>query len=252
MVPCTKFLEYADEFFADDLSLRLRIGHTGQLVIVTLLRIYADKIQLIRAVRTEYCLYLIALVLAKQTMIYKYAGQLLANCLGQQNRRYGRIHTTRQCTKNLAIADLLTKGSNRILNERIHLPVAAAAAHVVYEIAEHLLAFYCMKNFRMELYGIQIPAHILHRRDRAYRSIRCDLKAFRSLCNIIRMTHPAYRLRAHTLEDLAVCLPDGNFRLAVLADRSRLYLSVQQVSHQLRAVANTQDRNAHLENLRRA
>ena len=179
MVPCTKiihgadllglFLEYADKFFADDLSLRLRLCHTGQLVIVTLLRIDTDKIQLIRTVRSEYCLYLIALILAKQTMIYKYTGQLLANCLGQQipllqkNPHHQTVH--RALCRRRSFHEGL---SDRILNERIHLPVAAAAAHVVYEIAEHLLAFYRMKNFRMELYRhTDSGSTSCHRRDRA-------------------------------------------------------------------------------------
>ena len=53
------FLKYADELFADDLTLALRIGYTCQLVVETLLCIDTDEVQLVRTVRTKYCLYLV-------------------------------------------------------------------------------------------------------------------------------------------------------------------------------------------------
>ena len=76
------FLEYTDELFADDLSLMLRLGYTCQLAVETLLRIHTDEVQIVIAVGTEDCFYLIALVLTKQTVIYEDTGQLLADCLG--------------------------------------------------------------------------------------------------------------------------------------------------------------------------
>ena len=76
------FLEYTDELFADDLSLMLRLGYSGQLAIETLLRIHTDKVQVIITVGTEDCFYLVALVLTEQAVIYKDTGQLLADCLG--------------------------------------------------------------------------------------------------------------------------------------------------------------------------
>src|SRR5699024_3849968 len=42
------FLENADELFADDLALLLRLFHAGQLLIEALLRVYTDEVQLIR------------------------------------------------------------------------------------------------------------------------------------------------------------------------------------------------------------
>ena len=72
----------ADELLADDLALSLRLGHAGKPGIEALLRVDADKVQVIWTVRSEDCLDLIALVLAQQTMINKDAGQLLADRFG--------------------------------------------------------------------------------------------------------------------------------------------------------------------------
>ena len=76
------FLKYTDELFADDLSLMLRLGYTCQFAIETFLRIHTDEMQVIIAIRSEDCLYFIALVLTEQAVIYEDAGQLLTDCLG--------------------------------------------------------------------------------------------------------------------------------------------------------------------------
>ena len=76
------FLEYTDELFADDLSLMLRLGYTCQLAVETLLRIHTDEVQIVIAVGTEDCFYLITLILTEQAVIYEDTGQLLADCLG--------------------------------------------------------------------------------------------------------------------------------------------------------------------------
>ena len=44
------------------------------------------------------------------------------------------IHSTGQCKKHFAIADLFTDLFDRMLNECIHFPVACASAHTKYEV----------------------------------------------------------------------------------------------------------------------
>ena len=60
----------------------LRLGYACQLAVETLLRIHTDEVQIVIAVGTEDCFYLIALILTEQAVIYEDTGQLLANCLG--------------------------------------------------------------------------------------------------------------------------------------------------------------------------
>ena len=60
----------------------LRLGYTCQLAVETLLRIHTDEVQIVIAVRTEDCFYLIAFILTEQAVIYEDTGQLLADCLG--------------------------------------------------------------------------------------------------------------------------------------------------------------------------
>ena len=60
----------------------LRLGYTCQFAIETFLRIHTDEMQVIIAIRSEDCLYFIALVLTEQAVIYEDAGQLLTDCLG--------------------------------------------------------------------------------------------------------------------------------------------------------------------------
>ena len=69
-----------NEFRADELALLLRLRDTRKQVVITLLCIDTDEIQIKITFRSENCFHLIALILAKKTMIHKNAGQLLPNC----------------------------------------------------------------------------------------------------------------------------------------------------------------------------
>ena len=76
------FFKYTDKFFSDDFSLLFRLFHACQLAVETLLRIHTDEVQIVIAVGTEDCFYLIAFILTEQAVIYEDTGQLLADCLG--------------------------------------------------------------------------------------------------------------------------------------------------------------------------
>ena len=76
------FFKYTDEFLTDNFSLCFRFFHAFQFLIETFLCVDPDKVQVIIAVRTEDRLYFIAFVLSQKTMVYEYAGQLIANCFG--------------------------------------------------------------------------------------------------------------------------------------------------------------------------
>ena len=73
------FLKYGDKFCADDLTLLLRLGHTGKFFIVTFLCIDTDEIDIEGTAFSEYAFYFIAFVFSEKTVIDKYAGELLSD-----------------------------------------------------------------------------------------------------------------------------------------------------------------------------
>ena len=63
--------------------------------------------------------------------------------------------------------------------------------------------------------------------------------------DVVIVAHPADRLLGYISKKLA-CLIHSHFDLAVLTDRCFAYMSAENVGHQLRAVAESEYRNAHL------
>lgn len=70
------------------LRLRSRLCDTCKLAVVSLLCVDADKVDVERTAFAEYALYLIALVLTEKSVVYEYAGELLADCLGKECCEY--------------------------------------------------------------------------------------------------------------------------------------------------------------------
>ncbi len=88
------FLEYTDEFLADDLAFLFRFRDAGQSLVEAFLCIYPDKVQFIVARRAEHCFHLVSFVFAEQAMIHEHTGQLFPHGLGEQDCCHRRIHTT--------------------------------------------------------------------------------------------------------------------------------------------------------------
>ena len=242
-------LKYPDELLADNLALLLRLGYALELLIETLLHIDPDKIQIVWAIRTEYCLNLIPFILAQKAVVHEYAGQLLADGLGHEHSRHGGINAAGQGAECLAVAYLFLQLLDGSLHKGIHAPVTGALADIVHKVAEHLRALYSVQHLRVELYGIQALCLVLHSRYRAYRSISRNGEALRSLGNIVRVAHPADGIGRYALKQLGTSCLDADISLAVLADRSSLHLAAQKMRHQLGAVADAQHRHAKLEYL---
>ena len=243
--------KHTDELFADDLALALRLGDTSQFCKVAFAGIHTDKVD-IKAVgiaRAEYRADLFLLVLTQQTVIHEHAGQLLADGLSQHSCQNGGIHAAGQGAQHLAIADALTQGLDVVLHKGVHLPVAGAAADVVHEVAQHLLAFRSVQHFRMELDRVQALLGVLCRSYRAVDRVSSDLKAGRCLLNIVVVAHPADGGGLHIGEHLAVRVHE-HLSLAVLALRCAADMAAQQMHHQLAAVADAQHRHTPVEDLR--
>ena len=244
------FLEDADKLLADDLALALRLGDTGQFAEIALAGVHADKIDVkVRVAGAKDRADLFLLVLAEQTVIHEHTGQLLADRLGQHSRQNRGIHAAGQGAQHLAVADLLTQRLDVVLHEGVHLPIAGAAADVVHEIVQHLLALGSVQDFRVELDGIQALFSVLGSGHRAVDRVGRDLEAGRRLFDIIVVAHPADRGGLNIRKHLAGIV-HKNLRLAVLALRCAADVTTQQVHHQLAAVADAQNRHAPVEDLR--
>ena len=72
-------------------------------------------------------------------------------------------------------------------------------------------------------------------------------EAFRCLCDVIRVAHPAYCSGGNILKQNRGLI-HLYLRLSVFADRSCSYLTAQLICHQLGTVADSQNRNTHIEN----
>ena len=179
-------------------------------------------------------------------MIYKYTGKLLADCSGKKSCCNGRVNTTWQGKKNFSIPDLLADFSDSVLNKGIHFPVSGTSAYTKYEVGKHLLSFYCMKHFRMELDRIQLLLLILCS---CYRTVCCmssNLKSWCNLRNIICVAHPADCFVRYVFEDFGICLIYQNLCLSIFAHICFLNFSAQNMHHKLCAIAKSQNRNTKL------
>ncbi len=147
-------LKDPDKFFPDDLPFTLRLLHSFELFVKTLLGIDADKIQVIGAFRAEYLINFVSLVLPQQAMINKDTGQLIPHCFGHENGSHGGIHAAGEGAEYFSPAHFFPDGPDTGLYESVHLPGSRAAADVIDKVVEHLAAFPGVKDLRMKLDGI--------------------------------------------------------------------------------------------------
>ena len=100
------------------------------------------KIQVVWAVRSEDCFHFIALVFTQQAVIYEYAGQLVSDCFGKHNSCYGGIDSAGQCAEDFSVAYFFADSFDGFFYEGVHVPVAGAAADIVYKVGKHFLSFF--------------------------------------------------------------------------------------------------------------
>ena len=106
-----------DEFLADDLALRLRVGHAGQLVEEAVDRVYIDEVR--AKLFAENLDNLLRLALAEQTMVDMDADELLADRLDEQRRDDGAVDAAGQGEQDVLVADLRAKRGELFFDERL-------------------------------------------------------------------------------------------------------------------------------------
>ena len=241
------FFKYTNEFFANDLTLLFRFCHSCQLVIKTLLCIDTNEVQIIRSIRSEYCFHLVPFIFTQKTVIHEYTGQLLAYRLGQQYSSNRRVYSTGKCTENFAVSHLFTHSLDRVFHKGSHLPVAGAPAYILNECTEHLHTLHRVHNFRMRLQSVQLAFFVFHGGYRADRCMCRHFKALRGFTDIVCVAHPANGLIRYILKQTVFAV-DIHFCSSIFADRRCFHLASQLVCHQLRTIADAQDRHSHFIN----
>ena len=114
--------ENAVELGADDRALFFGVDYTLELVEESVLTVDADKVHI-----KELCeglLHKIALILAHETLIDEDAGELFADSLADERRRYGGIHASGEPEHNALVADLSADSRYGVVDEAVHAPVA--------------------------------------------------------------------------------------------------------------------------------
>ena len=189
--------KYTDKFRADDFTLLFGVGYALQLGKETLLCICSYEMRIEIAVKNLF--YLVAFVFTHQTMVNENAGQLLADCLGNQSRNNGGIHAAGEGTQSLAVANLLADFFNLVFDVVCHCPIALTAADLKQEVFNQCRAFGCMVYLRVELHAIEALCFTFDGSRGAGRGFSDDAEAFGQLCHIIRVAHPANFICADAL-----------------------------------------------------
>ena len=199
-------LKDADEFLADDLALRLRIGDAGELREEPILRVDADEVDIPFA---EGGFDLVALILAHQAVVDKHAGQLAADGLGHQRCSDRRVHAAGQRQQRAAGADLFADGADGGLAVICHGPVAGGAADGIEEAAQNFAALDGVLHFRMELHAVELLFRAGHSGRRADGGLRSDGEAVGDLRDIVAVAHPRHGGRGQAMEDRTVCVSNS-------------------------------------------
>ena len=268
MVPCASHLrvrqlarfglEHFDELAADDLALRFRIGHAGQVAQELVFGIDADHLD--AEVLGEHVHHHLAFVQAQQAVVDEHAGQLVADGAVDQRRGHGRIDAARQAEDHFIGADLLADLVDRFGDVVGHVPVGLAAADLVHEAAQHRLALHGVRHFRMELHAVETALLVGHGGDRAARRVAHQLEAGRHVEHLVAVAHPDLQHAVAFVGDEVVdavqqrgMAARAHFGVAEFAHQAVLDLAAQLRGHGLHAVADAQHRHAQLEHgLRRA
>ena len=151
-----------------------------------------------------------------------------------------------------------------MLYKGIHAPGPRAATDTAHEIVQHLAALCRVEHLRVELDRINLTGCIFRRCHRAVRRVGNNPKARCGLTDIIKMTHPAdgcigigFVIYAGFSRGLAShgCAHTCKKRrgpiyehlcFSIFTNRCLFYLSTKNMIHQLRTVAQTQNRNPQL------
>ena len=100
----------------------------------------------------------VAFVQAQQAVIDEHADQLVADGLVQQRRDHRGIHAAGKAQQHLALAHLRAHARDGVFDDVADAPQRLAAADLAHEALEQLLALQRVRDFGMELHGVEARA----------------------------------------------------------------------------------------------
>ena len=166
--------------------------------------------------------------------------------LDEPVRERGNNFSAGQRQQNSAVAYFFPDLCNGSLGVVAHSPVTGAAADLFQETVQHGQTILGVVYLRVELYGIQFLFRIFHGSHRAVLGMCCDGKALRCLGDVVGVAHPGDRLfRQFFAAEQSAGLVVDRLGLAVFRSGAGGDCAAQGVCHQLTAVADAQDRDAH-------
>ena len=237
-------LKDADEFLADDLALLFGLCYAREFSKEAVFGVDADQVHI--KGMAEDLFDGIRLALAEQSVIDEHADEVIADSFVEQYRGDGAVDAAGEGAEYLFADELFAVFGDLVLDEAVHLPVAGAAADVVEEVMEDLRAVLGMGDLGMELDGVDAAAFVAHRGGGALSCARGCGEALGRDRDIVAVAHPADAFAGNVVKEDVVI--NGQLDLAVLAavlgacDRA-----ARHVGDQLTAVADTQQRDAQIE-----
>ena len=163
-------LEDADELGADRLALGLGLAQPDEPREEAVLGVDGDERDL--EVVAERGDDLLALVLAHQAVVDEHARQLVADRAVDEQRRDRRVDPAGEPADDAAVADLGADLLDLLLDDRGRAPGARAAADLLEERRQHVLAVGRVDDLGVELDAVEAALDVLERRDRRLRRAR--------------------------------------------------------------------------------
>ncbi|EIT87961.1 cytosine deaminase [Parascardovia denticolens IPLA 20019] len=240
------FLKGADELFANDLALALRLADAFQSAQEVFRGIHGHQLDSRRL--DEIMLDLFHLPLAQEAMIHENAGQLLTDGLMDQGCSHGGIHSPGQAANHLFVTHLLANPGDLVFDDAGRIPLPGNASLIVQETLENVLPQRGVLDLRMPLDPVKFAGLVLHSSHRCAFRMGQDGEAFRCLAYGHPMTHPG-ALFLRGLNEDAFGVVDISLGLAILTQGGLIHVATQLVGHHLEAIANAQNRHAGIEDL---
>jgi hypothetical protein len=240
--------EDPDEGLADDLALGLGVRNAGQLLEEAIGRFDVDQIHL--QVAPEGVLYLLRLTLPQKPVVDEDAGQLISHRSVHQGGGDRRVHTPRQCTHHPFLADERSDRLESALDDGGHRPGREQVAAFVEEVLQQLGALWCVDHLWVELDTEQTTLRVFERGHGTGRGRRGHPKTLGRTHHGVVVAHPHALLRRQLGEQGRTGGLDVEIALAELRDPRAGDFTAERLCHQLQPVADPEDRNAELEQLR--
>src|SRR6266540_141796 len=226
--------------------LLLGIGHALEPLEESLLGVDVDERDV--EVTPERLDYLDGLVLAEQAVIDEDTGELVADRLVHEQRRYGRVDAAGERTEHELTSHLLPNTLDLLLDHRRRRPGRWRVGDRVQEVLQQVGAVRRVDDLRMELDAVETSLGMLEGGDRGRGRGGGHLRAHRRLDDRVAVAHPHRLLAGNSLEERAA--PRLQRRLAELGHPGAVDAAAELLSHQLHPVADAERGDAELEQLR--